>query len=100
MRHPIIRSFKALLWALLVSFSLRAVSATDDKAPNILILVADDMGFADVGFNGGKTIATPILDRLAKTGINLTDFRACPMCSPTRAGLLTGRWPLRFGMMR
>src|SRR5688572_28533381 len=68
--------------------------------PNMLIIVADDLGFADVGFNGGKVIATPNLDRLAATGVRLTDFRACPMCSPTRAGLLTGRWPLRFGMMR
>jgi arylsulfatase B len=68
--------------------------------PNILIMVADDLGFADVGFNGGTIIATPNLDRLAATGMNLTDFRACPMCSPTRAGLMTGRWPLRFGMMR
>ena len=68
--------------------------------PNILIIVADDLGFADVGFNGGKIIATPNLDRLAATGVRLTDFRTCPMCSPTRAGLLTGRWPLRFGLMR
>ena len=68
--------------------------------PNILIIVADDLGFADVGFNGGKVIATPNLDRLATTGVNLTDFRACPMCSPTRAGLMTGRWPARFGLMR
>ena len=68
--------------------------------PNILILVADDLGFADVGFNGGKVIATPHLDRLAATGVNLTDFRSCPMCSPTRAGLMTGRWPARFGLMR
>lgn len=67
--------------------------------PNILILLADDLGYADVGFNGGK-IPTPNLDRLAARGINLTDFRACPMCSPTRAGLLTGRWPGRFGIMR
>ncbi len=68
--------------------------------PNILIMLADDLGFADVGFNGGKVIATPNLDRLAATGVTLGDFRACPMCSPTRAGLLTGRWPLRFGVMR
>jgi len=65
-----------------------------------LLILADDLGYADVGFNGGKTIATPNLDRLAATGVNLKDFRACPMCSPTRAGLMTGRWPLRFGMMR
>jgi len=68
--------------------------------PNILLIMADDLGYADVGFNGGKTIPTPNLDRLAATGVNLTDFRACPMCSPTRAGLLTGRWPARFGLMR
>lgn len=77
------------------------LSATPLAAkPNLLVILADDLGYADVGFNGGKTIATPNLDRLAATGINLTDFRACPMCSPTRAGLLTGRWPGRFGMMR
>ena len=77
----------------------RAFAAVDAR-PNILLLVADDLGFADVGFNGGKVIATPNLDRLAATGVTLADFRACPMCSPTRAGLLTGRWPLRFGLMR
>ncbi|MBL9211483.1 MAG: sulfatase-like hydrolase/transferase, partial [Opitutaceae bacterium] len=79
--------------------SVPARAATASK-PNVLVIVADDLGYADVGFNGGKVIATPNLDRLAATGVNLTDFRSCPMCSPTRAGLLTGRWPLRFGLMR
>ena len=51
--------------------------------PNILIIVADDLGYADVGFNGGRRIATPNLDRLAATGVRLTDFRSAPMCSPT-----------------
>jgi arylsulfatase A-like enzyme len=68
--------------------------------PNILIILADDSGYADFGFNGGKTIKTPNLDRFASQGIKLTDFRACPMCSPTRAGLMTGRYPVRFGMMK
>jgi len=93
---PLPRSLVALLAGLLLS-AAAAVAATP---PNVLIMVADDLGYADVGFNGGTTIATPHLDRLAATGVNLTDFRACPMCSPTRAGLLTGRWPSRFGMMR
>lgn len=75
-------------------------SAPAKTKPNLLLIVADDLGYADVGFNGGKVVATPNLDRLAATGVNLTDFRAAPMCSPTRAGLLTGRWPLRFGLMR
>jgi arylsulfatase B len=77
-----------------------AQSSAAAPKPNILIIVADDLGFADVGFNGGRIIATPNLDRLAATGLRLTDFRACPMCSPTRAGMLTGRWPSRFGIMR
>jgi arylsulfatase B len=86
---------------LTVSLVSGAMAAGAQPAPpNILIIVADDLGFADVGFNGGKVIATPNLDRLAETGVNLADFRACPMCSPTRAGLMTGRWPARFGMMR
>src|SRR5688572_3489825 len=88
-----------VLSVMLLAVFSRLVAAESGK-PNILIMVADDLGYADVGFNGGKVIATPNLDRLAATGVNLTDFRACPMCSPTRAGLLTGRWPLRFGMMR
>jgi arylsulfatase A-like enzyme len=71
-----------------------------EAPPNILILLADDLGYADVGFNGGKVIRTPHLDRLAAGGVVLGDFRACPMCSPTRAGLLTGKWPHRFGLMR
>ena len=80
-------------------FLVPLIDAAPTK-PNILIIVADDLGFADVGFNGGKIISTPNLDRLAATGVNLTDFRSCPMCSPTRAGLMTGRWPARFGLMR
>lgn len=87
--------------SLLMLDFLPSLSAADAPAkPNILVILADDLGYADVGFNGGKAIATPNLDRLAAEGVNLTDFRTCPMCSPTRAGLLTGRWPGRFGMMR
>jgi arylsulfatase A-like enzyme len=94
MRIPALCLFGALATALL------GHSAVAGSPPSVLIIVADDLGYADVGFTGGKIIATPNLDRLAATGVTLTDFRACPMCSPTRAGLMTGRWPLRFGMMR
>jgi arylsulfatase A-like enzyme len=85
--------------ALLSSLGAQAFAA-DPAKPNLLILAADDLGYADVGFTGGKVVPTPNLDRLAATGVIFTDFRACPMCSPTRAGLMTGRWPLRFGLMR
>ena len=70
------------------------------KSPNIVIILADDLGFADVAFNNCKDIRTPNLQRLADTGVHLTNFRACPICSPTRAGLMTGRWPLRAGLMK
>ena len=68
-------------------------------APNVVILLADDLGRADLGFMGSD-IRTPNLDRLAATGVRFDRFYACPVCSPTRAGLLTGRWPIRQGIMR
>lgn len=67
--------------------------------PNIVIIVADDLGWADVSFHGGE-IKTPNIDRIAKEGAELDRFYVCPVCSPTRAGLLTGRYPIRFGLMR
>jgi arylsulfatase B len=72
-----------------------AVSKT--QKPNIIIILADDLGWADVGYHGGR-IATPNIDRLAREGVRLENFHACPLCSPTRAGLMTGRWPIRYGM--
>ncbi len=64
--------------------------------PNILYILADDLGWADVGFHGAP-IRTPILDRLAADSVELTQHNVCPMCTPTRASLLTGRHPSRFG---
>ncbi len=66
--------------------------------PNILLMVGDDMGYADVGFNGCKDIPTPHLDALAASGVRFTNgYVSGPYCSPTRAGLLTGRYQTRFG---
>jgi len=70
---------------------------TPGEKPNIVIIMADDLGWADVGYHGAKT-STPNIDRLAKDGVRLENFHVCPLCSPTRAGLLTGRWPIRSGM--
>lgn len=67
--------------------------------PNIILIVTDDQGFADVGFRGSP-IKTPNIDRLAQEGVILDRFYTCPVCSPTRAGLMTGRYPIRFGMQR
>jgi arylsulfatase A-like enzyme len=73
-------------------------NAGDSRKPNILFIVGDDMGYADVGFHGCKDIPTPNLDALAKTGVNFTSgYVSAPYCSPSRAGLLTGRYQQKFG---
>jgi arylsulfatase A-like enzyme len=68
-----------------------------DKKPNIVYIVADDLGWKDVGFHGSD-IRTPNLDKLAATGVRLEQFYAQPMCTPTRAALMTGRYPFRYGL--
>lgn len=67
------------------------------KKPNIIIILADDLGWGDVGYHGGA-IKTPNIDKLSKDGLILNRFYAAPICSPTRAGLMTGRYPNRVGI--
>ena len=69
-----------------------------DRPPNIVHIVADDLGYNDVGFNGCKDIKTPNLDALAAGGARFTQFYVQPMCTPTRAALMTGRYPYRYGL--
>ncbi len=70
----------------------------ETKKPNVVILLADDMGYADVGFHGCKDIPTPNIDSIARNGVRCTNgYVSGPYCSPTRAGLLTGRYQQRFG---
>jgi arylsulfatase A-like enzyme len=72
--------------------------AASNRKPNILIFLADDMGFADVGFNGCRDIPTPNIDSLVRSGVRCSNgYVSGPYCSPTRAGLLTGRYQERFG---
>ena len=72
--------------------------AAQQRPPNIVVIVTDDMGYADVGFHGSTDIVTPNIDALAAGGVRFTDaYVSGPYCSPTRAGLLTGRYPQRFG---
>lgn len=73
------------------------VFSQPQNKPNILIIVADDLGWNDVGFHGSD-IATPYLDKLADEGMELGRFYTAPVCSPTRAGLLTGKYPDRFNL--
>ncbi len=69
------------------------------RRPNIVLILADDLGYGDLGVYGSRTIATPNLDRLAREGMRFTSFYANgPICTPTRVALLTGRYPQRFGL--
>lgn len=88
-------SFISLISGLLI---LACQSRTDNYLPNIVILLADDLGYGDLACYGGEA-KTPHLDQLAKEGIRFTDFySAAPNCSPARVGLLTGRAPSKVGM--
>lgn len=94
------RWFLSLLAATVVlhAGAPRAEAGRKSRKPNIVILLADDLGYADVGFHGCKDIPTPNLDALARSGIRFTSgYVSGPYCSPTRAGLLTGRYQNRFG---
>src|SRR5262245_7533114 len=86
--------------ASLIAIALGALASplrAADK-PNVIVIVGDDMGFADVGVQGCKDIPTPNLDALAKAGTRFTNgYVSGPYCSPTRAGLMTGRYQTRFG---
>ena len=78
----------------LANSSVRSAEAK----PNIVYIVSDDLGWKDVGFNGCPDIKTPNLDKLAEDGVKFSQFYAQPMCTPTRAALMTGRYPFRYGL--
>ena len=88
------------MWGVFVLgvLSSLALSAQASDRPNVVVIVADDLGWADVGFHGNPIIDTPSLDRIAAEGAQLNRFYTTPICSPTRAALMTGRDPIRLGV--
>src|SRR5437773_3593648 len=74
------------------------VTAAETSRPNLLILLSDDQGWGDLSINGNTNIHTPHIDALAKAGASLDRFYVCPVCSPTRAEFLTGRYHPRGGV--
>lgn len=89
------RRLLSLLALLVCAFSAHAA----DRKPNIVIILADDLGFGDLGCYGHPKFKTPHLDRMAAEGAKLTQFNCpLPFCAPTRAALMTGRYPFRCGM--
>src|SRR5262249_9015745 len=87
-----------LLLALLLlglPHAARGTDAPKTARPNFVIILADDLGYNDLGCFGGAKIRTPHLDRMAREGLRLTSFYAQPLCGPSRAALLTGCYPMR-----
>ena len=89
---------RLLLTLVAVAITLTATVSADSR-PNIILLLADDLGYADLSSFGSPAVQTPNLDRLAIEGVKATHFHAASaVCSPTRASILTGRYPLRFNI--
>jgi arylsulfatase A-like enzyme len=85
-------------FAILACLHHLAAAQPPKRPPNIIVLLADDMGYADVGFHGCKDIPTPHIDALAKSGVRCTNaYVSGPYCSPTRSGMLTGKYQNRYG---
>jgi arylsulfatase A-like enzyme len=94
-----LRAVPLVAGALLLHGATKAADRSSaERKPNVLIIVADDLGYADLGFQGCKDIPTPHIDELAAGGVRFTNgYVSCPVCSPTRAGIMTGRYQQRFG---
>jgi arylsulfatase A len=105
MKMPILNAREVLLVGLHLFFGFGLCTAKDlpdalqDSDPNVIIIFTDDLGYGDLSCFGAEDIHTPAIDSLAEDGMKLTNFySASPVCSPSRAGLLTGRYPVRMGI--
>ncbi|NEP04078.1 MAG: arylsulfatase [Okeania sp. SIO2G4] len=87
----------ALALGTLPPFVPNPLPKTEAPKPNIIVILADDLGYADLGYQGSK-ILTPNIDKLAKTGVQLESYYGLPLCTQARAALLTGRHPMRYGL--
>jgi len=94
-------STSILFFVMLLSCENQPQKVSNKKLPNVIVIMTDDLGYSDVGFNGGKEIPTPNIDRIAQKGVKFTNgYTPYPVCSPSRAGFITGRYQQRFGYER
>ncbi len=91
------KAFFHLAHAAAFCFAAGAVAQAAEPKPNIVFIMADDLGNADLGYRGGE-MKTPNIDKLAKEGVRLESFYGEPVCTPSRAALMTGRYPMRYGL--
>jgi len=95
--HSRVSTLQFCLSLALLSTATTSFAKDDARPPNIVLLLVDDLGWADVGCNGSTFYATPSIDSLASAGMRFTDaYAACPVCSPTRASIQTGKYPARL----
>jgi arylsulfatase A-like enzyme len=80
-----------------LSWALAPAFAEEAKKPNIIFIMADDLGNADLGYRGHQ-VSTPNIDKLANEGVRMESFYGEPVCTPSRAALMTGRYPMRYGL--
>ncbi|MFN5903576.1 MAG: sulfatase, partial [Novosphingobium sp.] len=96
-----IRKARLLAAGLLAASAVTPVAAAARPAgtpPNIIVILADDLGYGDLGVQGGRDVRTPRIDQLARQGVRMTHFySSAPVCGPSRAALMTGRQQNRFG---
>ena len=97
------RFLKLIMAVLMLSSSVRTASPVTvalqtPRKPNVIVIIGDDLGYCDVGMYGCRDIPTPHIDSIAKAGVKFTSgYVTAPVCSPSRAGLMTGRYQHRFG---
>ncbi|NXU53812.1 STS sulfatase, partial [Turnix velox] len=93
------RKMRLLLFVIICQCAINNVNTNHISNPSIVLLMADDLGIGDLGCYGNRTLRTPNIDRLAEEGVTLTQhIAASPLCTPSRAAFLTGRYPIRSGM--
>src|SRR5262245_45354296 len=89
---------RLFLAAVIAATAFAAPAVAADRKPNVIVFLSDDVGYGEYGFQGCKDIPTPNIDAIAKNGVRFTNgYIAATYCSPCRAGLMTGRYPTRFG---
>ncbi|XP_047141195.1 arylsulfatase B isoform X3 [Hydra vulgaris] len=87
-------NFVKLFWATFMFIKING------EKPHIILIVADDLGWNDIGFHGSKEISTPNIDRLATNGVVLDNYYVLPICTPSRSAIMTGRYPIHTGMQQ
>ena len=93
-----LKIFQSFVTAAAMAAAISTAIAADSAKPNIVLLFADDLGWGEIGAQGNKEIPTPNIDSIAAGGVKFTEgYVTCPLCSPSRAGLMTGRYQTRFG---